>query len=264
MFKLMEFKTLQSTSFRTLIEALKEILTETNIEFTPSGIRIVAIDNTHSVMVHLKLEAKSFEQYFCESKIVVGVSILNLFKIMKTMTGNDTLCWYIEVASPNEVPNYLNIRIENSEKKVVNNYQFALMDLDQIQNTIPSSTFDSVIYLSSSYFQKVCKDMLNLGDTVEIQCMGNVLKFICKGDFCNQELTLGESNGTMSFSQSNKCEAPIVGEYDLKNLVMFTKCTNLHPNLHIYIKNDYPLIIQYQVADLGTIKLCLAPKIREI
>jgi proliferating cell nuclear antigen len=264
MHKLMEFKTLQSTSFRTLIEALKEILTETNIEFSPSGIRIVAIDNTHSVMVHLKLDAKSFEEYFCESKIVIGVSILNLFKIMKTMTGNDTLCWAIEVENSNQVPDYLSIRIENSEKKIVNTYKFALIDLDQIQNSIPPSTFDSVIYLSSTYFQKICKDMLNLGDTVEIQCIGNVLKFICKGDFCNQELTLGESNGNMTFSEFNKCDTPIIGEYDLKNLVMFTKCTNLHPNLHIYIKNDYPLIIQYQVSDLGTIKLCLAPKVREI
>jgi proliferating cell nuclear antigen len=46
-------------------------------------------------------------------------------------------------------------------------------------------------------------------------------------------------------------------------LVMFTKCTNLCSNVYIFIKNDYPIIIQYKVADLGTIKLCLAPKIKD-
>jgi len=31
--------------------------------------------------------------------------------------------------------------------------------------------------------------------------------------------------------------------------------------IQLYIKNDYPLIIQYSVASLGFIKLCLAPNI---
>ncbi len=28
----------------------------------------------------------------------------------------------------------------------------------------------------------------------------------------------------------------------------------------MFLKNDYPLIIEYSIANLGTIKLCLAPK----
>ena len=31
--------------------------------------------------------------------------------------------------------------------------------------------------------------------------------------------------------------------------------------IHIYIKNDYPLVITYSVANLGDIKLCLAPNV---
>jgi proliferating cell nuclear antigen len=263
MIKLMEFKTVQSTAFRTLIEALKEILTETNIEFNTSGIKIVAMDNTHTVLVYLKLDGKYFESYTCKSKLVVGISILNLYKIMRTMTGNDTLCWYIEVENETEIPNNLCIRIENSEKKIINHFSFSLIDLDQGQINVPPAEFDCVIYIASSYFQKMCKDMLNLSDCVEIQCIGNTLKFICRGDFCCQELILGESNSCMQFGKSCDENVPIVGVYDLKHLVMFTKCTNLSPNVYIYIKNNYPLIIQYQVADLGTIKLCLAPKVKE-
>ena len=45
----------------------------------------------------------------------------------------------------------------------------------------------------------------------------------------------------------------------LKYLTLFTKCTNLCNNIQLYIKNDYPLIIQYTIASLGIIKLCLAP-----
>jgi len=45
----------------------------------------------------------------------------------------------------------------------------------------------------------------------------------------------------------------------LKHLVLFTKCTNLCPAIEIYLKNDYPLIIRYTVANLGEVKLVLAP-----
>lgn len=263
MVKLMEFKTVQSTSFRTLIEALKEILTETNIEFNPSGMKIVAMDNTHTILVYLKLDGKYFEFYSCKSKIVIGVSVINMHKIMRTMTGNDTLCWFIDVENDHDVPNNLSVRIENSEKKSINQYQFSLIDLDQETITVPPAEFDCVIYISASYFQKMCKDMMNLYERVEIQCIGNTLKFICRGDFCTQELILGESVGCMQFSKTSTDNVPIVGVYDLKHLVMFTKCTNLCSNVYIYIKNDYPLIIQYKVADLGTIKLCLAPKVKD-
>ena len=47
--------------------------------------------------------------------------------------------------------------------------------------------------------------------------------------------------------------------YSLKYLILFTKCTNLCNLIHIYIKNDYPLIIKYNIASIGDIKLCLAP-----
>ena len=49
--------------------------------------------------------------------------------------------------------------------------------------------------------------------------------------------------------------------FSLKYLLLFTKCTHLCNQIQLYIKNDYPLIIQYTIASLGIIKLCLAPKI---
>ena len=54
---------------------------------------------------------------------------------------------------------------------------------------------------------------------------------------------------------------PIQGIFSLKYLTLFTKCTNLCNQINLYIKNDYPLIIRYAVAQLGTIKLCLAPNV---
>ena len=51
----------------------------------------------------------------------------------------------------------------------------------------------------------------------------------------------------------------IHGKFDLKNLLMFTRCTGLCNNIEIYFKNDYPLFIKYAVANLGYVHLCLSP-----
>jgi proliferating cell nuclear antigen len=50
----------------------------------------------------------------------------------------------------------------------------------------------------------------------------------------------------------------IQGEFSLKNLGYFIKCTNLCQQIEIYLENDLPLVVKYDVASLGTIRLCLA------
>ena len=64
-------KTVQASAFRTLVEALKDILQDVNIEFDESGIKIVAMDVSHTVLVHLKLDSNSFEHYYCKKKILL-------------------------------------------------------------------------------------------------------------------------------------------------------------------------------------------------
>ena len=73
-------KTVQSGAIRILIEALKEILTDGNITIDQNGIKLIAMDSTHSVLIHLKLEAQNFEFFNCNTPITIGVNMLNLFK----------------------------------------------------------------------------------------------------------------------------------------------------------------------------------------
>jgi len=44
----------------------------------------------------------------------------------------------------------------------------------------------------------------------------------------------------------------------LKNLGYFIKCTNLCSQIEIYLENDLPLVVKYDVASLGSIRLCLS------
>ena len=73
---LLEFKTVQAGAFRTLVEALKEILTEANLEFDSQGIKVMAVDETHTVLVYLRLHSDRFETFYCPAKHVLGVNMI--------------------------------------------------------------------------------------------------------------------------------------------------------------------------------------------
>ena len=79
---IMELKTVQSVAFKTLVEALKELLTDTCIEINETGLKIIAVDQTRIVLVHLKLDAAKFDHFHCQGRIIIGVNMLNLHKLI--------------------------------------------------------------------------------------------------------------------------------------------------------------------------------------
>jgi hypothetical protein len=62
----------------------------------------------------------------------------------------------------------------------------------------------------------------------------------------------------MGFIQKQDSSKIIQGEFSLKNLGYFIKCTNLCQQVEMYLANDLPLVVKYDVASLGSIKLCLS------
>jgi proliferating cell nuclear antigen len=98
-----------------------------------------------------------------------------------------------------------------------------------------------------------------ISDRIEIKSVGNDLIFSCEGNFASSQIYRSESDGYMEFIQKPDASVIIQGEFSLKSLAHFIKCTPLCSHLEMYLGNDLPLIVKYDVASLGEIKLCLAP-----
>ena len=254
---LLNIKTIQASTFKQVIDALKEILMDVNLEIDETGIKIVAMDNTHIVLIHLKLEAEKFEIYECAKKTYVGINMLRLHALIKTITNNDILSIYIK----KDDPNHLGITIENNDKNYKTNYKLSVLDIDVLNLDIPPVDFHTIINMPSNYLQKIIRDMNNLAEFIEFRNIGDKLILSCKGDFCNQETILGaEKSQTITITKNSTDEEQeiIQGIFSLKYLSIFTKCTNLSNNVELYLKNNYPIILRYTIASLGEIKLCLS------
>ena len=97
--------------------------------------------------------------------------------------------------------------------------------------------------------------MKDISPNIDIRIHNNTLRFkSVLGSFAEASVFLG-----ITRDQSVEVAADEVaqGIFSLKYLSMFTKCTPLSKEVVLFLKNDYPLIVQYNVSNMGTIQLVL-------
>ena len=254
-------KTVQIQPIRNMITAIKDILTDATITFTKDGMKIINFDKTHTILVNVVLHSQKFEQYVCKpDKIIVCANTLHLFKVISTMSNDDTLSLYIDQSDYHDgIVSHLGLQYENGDIKQCYSQKLRLIEPDPEELVVPDVEYSTVINLPSSDFQKIIRDLNGISDRIEIKSVGNDLIFSCEGNFASSRIFRSESEGNMEFIQKSDASVNIQGEYSLKSLSHFIKCTPLCSHLEMYLGNDLPLIVKYDVASLGEIKLCLAP-----
>ena len=261
---ILTIQTVQIAPFRTLMAALKDILLETNITFTKEGIKIINMDKSHTILAHLSLFAKKFEKYECNrDKIVIGVNMFHLFKLINTVENDETLTIYIEESDYTDgIVQFLGLKFENGDIKQQKIQKLRLIEPDNDELDVPDVKFSSIINLPSTDFQKIIRDLSSISDKIEIKSIattdGAELIFKCIGGFAEVEIRRAETDGSMEFIQKQEVSKIIQGEFSLKNLSYFIKCTNLCSQIEMYLENDMPLIVKYNVASLGYINLCVS------
>ena len=154
------------------------------------------------------------------------------------------------------------MKFENGTIKQHKIQKLRLIEPDSDELSVPDVKFSSVLNLPSADFQKIIRDLSCISDKIEIKSIatteGVELIFKCTGGFAQAEIRRTESDGNMEFIKKQEVSKIIQGEFSLKNLSYFIKCTNLCSQIELYLENDLPLVVKYHVASLGSIKLCLS------
>jgi proliferating cell nuclear antigen len=225
------------------------------------GLVIKEINKPGTILVYARLDADKFEKYKYNSdkkSITIGVNLDNLLIILKCMSNLDKMIWAID----DEDINKLIIILENTDTKVKKIFRLNLHDLNDDNFIVDPIQFPYAVYLPSGDFHKYCKDLSLITDRVEIKCTSNKVTFGIKGaDICDADFEISETNGGLSIDINTENKNEIVqGIFVLKWLNVFTKCSNLSPLVVLYLKNDYPLIVRYDIAPLGVVKFALSQK----
>ena len=244
----MKLATIQASAIKSTFEVLKDILNDVNIYFKPDGMYIVTLDTARTSLVDMFLSADNFEEYECEHDIIAGINVSNTFKLLKSITNNDVLV--ININSKE----YMNIEIHSEAKKTSTKFALKLLDINENQIEVPNVNMTTITPMASSDFQRICRDMYNIGTNIEITREGTNLKLLCNGDFANQETDI------QCTEESDK----ISGVYSLRYMNIFTKATSMCSTAQIMQEEQNRfLILKYNVANLGDLKFYLATKVPE-
>jgi proliferating cell nuclear antigen len=103
----------EGTLLKKLIESIKELVTDINLEVSSNGISLQAMDSSHVALVTLNLTSEGFEEYRCDKQMTLGVNISSLSKVMKCAGNDDSI-----ILRADSDPSSLNIQFENLSKNI--------------------------------------------------------------------------------------------------------------------------------------------------
>jgi proliferating cell nuclear antigen len=106
--KMFVAKLKEGVHLKKLIESIKELVTDINLDISGGGISLQAMDSSHVALVTLNLSYEGFEEYRCDKGMTIGVNITHLSKIMKCGGNDDSIILRAE-----DEPSALNITFEN-------------------------------------------------------------------------------------------------------------------------------------------------------
>ena len=247
---MVRLKTIQASAFRTVFEVLKDIINDINLVFRPDGLLVVTLDTARVTLVHMFMPAENFEEYTCDRECTAGLNVSNTYKLLKSVTNTDTLTMSIDDQY------LLNIQVENIAKKSCTSFQFRLLDINDEMLSVPEIEMNILTTIPSVDFQRIVRDMHNLGSDIIIQRSRGTLELSCEGGFANQKTVIEcvETGPTRTLGNV----------FSLKYINMFTRATSLCSSVQIMqhaTDENMPIVFRYSIANLGELKFYLAPKV---
>jgi len=136
------------------------------------------------------------------------------------------------------------------------------MDLDIEHLSVPDASYDVNVRLSSSEFQRICRDLQNISESVTISAIKDCLKFAAQGEIANGSVLVRQNASVDDkiATQINMVQPASLG-LSLKFLNMFTKATSLSDHVILGLSDGVPMLVEYPIDDLGYLRFYLAPKV---
>merc|ERR1712166_708165 len=113
----------------------------------------------------------------CDRPSSLGMNVDSLSKILKICGPNDQL--KLKYANDSDTGNF---QCETSEEDRIADFELKLMQIESEHMEIPEQEYKVVAKLPSSEFLKICRDLKEFGETMQIQASKDGIRFSVAGD----------------------------------------------------------------------------------
>jgi len=254
-----EARLIQGSILKKIMEAIKELVTDANFDCSSAGISLQAMDMNHVSLVALQLKAEGFEHFRCDRSQSLGINLANMSKILKCSGAQDIITMKAEDSGDS-----VTFMFESPQLTRISHFSLKLMDIDSEHLGIPDTEYKAIVKMPSAEFQRIVREIQIIGDTVKISASKDGVKFSVQGDMgtgsivCKQDSSIDEEEHEKI---QIKLEEEVSLTFALRYLNLFAKGTSLSPSVSLKMSPDVPLVVEYSMGDMGSIRFYLAPKI---
>merc|ERR1719197_2304631 len=205
------------------------------------------------------LRADGFEPWRCDHNCQLGINLQSLNKVLKCMGGKDEVS--IKYKEGGDDCEFV---FMSPEEDRVSHFSLKLMEIDSEHLGIPDTEYKTQLQMSSSEFQRICRDLAVLGETLTIGVNKDSVQFSVSGEIGKGEMTL-RSTATSDAGEATDidCNEPCVQQFAMRYLNFFTKATGLSKHVRLSMSPEVPLLVEYAIDEIGYVRYYLAPKIEE-
>jgi proliferating cell nuclear antigen len=218
------------------------------------------MDNSHVSLVSLNLRSDGFDKYRCDRNLSMGMNLANMAKILKCANNNDTV-----TIKAQDNADTVTFMFESQNQEKVSDYEMKLMNLDQEHLGIPETDYACIVRMPAQEFARICRDLAQFGESVVITCTKEGVRFSATGDSGSANIKLAQTSSVDKEEEavSIEMQEPVTLTFACQYLNSFTKATPLSTQVCLSMSADVPLVVEYQIPDLGHIRYYLAPKIED-
>lgn len=250
--------------FKQIVDSINGLVKQCSIKCNENGVFLEAMDASLVSIISLNINKDKFLEYNCEEEILLGVSMVNLSKILKGADNKDFLIL------KNDNNSKLNIEYGTEGKlSKISKFEMNLLNIENENGFEMDTNYDINIKIDSSEFKKIIHNLAEFGNEciINVDKSGsgtNFIDFSVTGELGKGNITIeenNEENSIISIKNNVQCNMKFSIEY----LEKFTKATTLSKHVNIEISNNTPILIKYNLendSNNGSVlKYYLVPKI---
>lgn len=254
-----EAKLLEGNILKKIVEAIKDIVTDVNIDVSPAGLSLQAMDGSHVALVSLNLSMEGFEHYRADTTMVLGINVGMLAKVMKLADPTDSITLQAEDSAT-----HLKLIFENAKQERTTEFTLNLISLDVEHLAIPETEYSSKVSINASEFSKLCKELYTLNETMTITTHPDYCLFSVDSEAGSGSIKLGKNeNGSSDDRLQLEVNEGVTQQFAIRYLNMFNKAAPLTSHTNLCLHAEQPLVVEYRIENLGVLKYYLAPKISD-
>merc|ERR1719454_238010 len=207
------------------------------------------------------LRADGFGPWRCDHHCQLGINLQSLNKVLKCMGSRDEVS--VKYKEGGDEGEFI---FKSPEEDRVSHFSLKLMDIDSEHLGIPETDYKTKVKISASEFQRFCRDLMVIGDTLTISCNKDNVQFRVNGEIGKGDMTLRSNPGSSDDDDDATiidCQEPVEQTFAMRYLNFFTKATSLSKTVCLSMSPEVPLMVEYAIDDVGYVRYYLAPKIEE-